>query len=92
MTSMKSSWKYHALLPWIEYKEEEEQEEEKREEMEKELALIKQEHWNKYLIVADEIIDGKWGNNPERKRSLNSCGYDYRFAQDIVNTICKYKK
>ena len=90
--SKKSAWKYHALLPWIEYKEEEEKEEEEREEMEKELALVKEEHWNKYLIVADEIIAGKWGNNPQRKKSLNNCGYDYRLAQDIVNTICKWDK
>lgn len=93
MASKNSAWKYHAYLPWIDYiEDEEEKEEEKRKEMEKELALVKEEHWEKYLIVADEIIDGKWGNNPERKRSLNSCGYDYRLAQDIVNTICKYKK
>ena len=91
-TSLKSAWKYHGMLPWIDYIEEEEKEEEKRKEMEKELALVKEEHWSKYLVLADEIIAGKWGVNPQRKKSLNSCGYDYRFAQDIVNTICKWDK
>lgn len=90
--SRNSAWKYHAMLPWIEYKEEQEEEEKEKEEMEKELALVKEEHWSKYLVVAQEIIDGKWGNNPQRKRALNNSGYDYRFAQDIVNTICKWKK
>ncbi len=91
-TSKKTPWAKHGKLPWIDYIEEEESEEEKRKEMEKELALVKEEHWNKYLVLADEIMKGKWGNNPQRKRSLNSCGYDYRFAQDIVNTICKWSK
>lgn len=88
--SKKSAWKYHGMLPWIDYIEDEkEKENEKEKEKEKELALIKEEYWEKYLKLANEIIAGKWGNNPQRKRSLNSCGYDYRFAQDIVNTLCK---
>lgn len=87
-----SAWKTHGMLPWINYIDEEEKEEEERKEMEKELALVKEEHWSKYLILAQEIIDGKWGNNPQRKKALNNCGYDYRYAQDIVNTICKFKK
>lgn len=81
-----SWWKHHAKLPWIDYTEE------KEKEMEKELEKVKEEAWNKYRNLAQEIIDGKWGNNPQRKRSLNSCGYDYRFAQDIVNVICKWEK
>lgn len=35
--------------------------------------------------LAREVIDGKWGVDPERKRALESCGYDYQAVQDRVN-------
>ena len=37
--------------------------------------------------VAREVIAGKWGNNPERKRRLENAGYDYRTVQATVNEI-----
>lgn len=41
--------------------------------------------WNKYMKVAKEIIDGKYGNGEERKKRLNVAGFDYELAQMIVN-------
>jgi hypothetical protein len=42
--------------------------------------------------VALEVIDGKWGNNPERKQKLISAGYDYEAVQKKVNEILSGKK
>lgn len=42
---------------------------------------------NKYLDVALEIIDGLWGNGEQRKVALTNAGYDYDFAQHIVNKL-----
>ena len=35
--------------------------------------------------IADEVIQGLWGNNPERKQRLEAAGYDYNAIQAIVN-------
>lgn len=35
--------------------------------------------------IAQEVIDGKWGNSPERKRRLTEAGYDYEAIQSLVN-------
>lgn len=35
--------------------------------------------------IANEVVQGKWGNNPERKQRLTDAGYDYNAIQDIVN-------
>ena len=35
--------------------------------------------------IADEVIAGKWGNQPERQQRLEDAGYNYRAVQDIVN-------
>lgn len=42
---------------------------------------------NKYLDLALEIIDGLWGNGEQRKVALTNAGYDYDFAQHIVNKL-----
>lgn len=39
--------------------------------------------------LADEVIAGKWGNYPERKKLLEGAGYSYRTIQDIVNAKLK---
>ena len=39
--------------------------------------------------LAQEVIDGKWGNGEERKKLLTSCGYDYSLVQAKVNEIVK---
>lgn len=35
--------------------------------------------------IANEVIQGKWGNGTERKNKLTSAGYNYIEIQDIVN-------
>ena len=35
--------------------------------------------------VAQEVIDGKWGNGDDRKAKLRAAGYDYATIQSIVN-------
>lgn len=35
--------------------------------------------------VAQEVIDGKWGNGDDRKSKLAGAGYDYATIQSIVN-------
>lgn len=42
--------------------------------------------------LAKEVIDGKWGNNPERKEKLTQAGYDYKVIQTRVNEILKSDK
>lgn len=36
--------------------------------------------------VADEVIAGNWGNNPQRRDSIIAAGYDYNAIQSIVNS------
>lgn len=42
--------------------------------------------------VAKEVIDGEWGNNPERKKALTEAGYDYDAVQKRVNEMLKDSK
>ena len=35
--------------------------------------------------LADEVINGDWGNQPERQKKLEAQGYNYQAVQDIVN-------
>lgn len=42
--------------------------------------------------LAKEVIDGKWGNNPERKKALTEAGYDYDAVQKRVNEMLKGDK
>ena len=37
--------------------------------------------------LAQEVIEGKWGNNEERKKKLEAAGYNYDEVQDRVNEI-----
>lgn len=36
-------------------------------------------------VIADEVIAGKWGNNPERAAKLKAAGYDAEAIQAVVN-------
>ena len=42
--------------------------------------------------VAKEVIDGKWGNNPGRKKKLTEAGYDYKEVQNKVNELLNANK
>ena len=37
--------------------------------------------------LAQEVLEGKWGNGNVRKERLELVGYDYRIVQDKVNEI-----
>ena len=37
--------------------------------------------------VAQEVKNGKWGNNPERKQRLEAAGYNYAEVQAAVNAL-----
>lgn len=37
--------------------------------------------------LAQEVLDGKWGNNPQRKENLIKAGYNYYKVQARVNEI-----
>jgi len=39
--------------------------------------------------IAQEVIDGLWGNNADRKKRLTEAGYDYNTIQKIVNELVK---
>ena len=36
--------------------------------------------------IADEVMNGMWGNGDERKKKLTEAGYDYNIIQSIVNS------
>lgn len=39
--------------------------------------------------IAQEVIDGKWGNGDERKKRLTEAGYNYSVIQAMVNEMVK---
>jgi len=41
--------------------------------------------------LAHEVLEGKWGNYPERKNRLESAGYNYRQVQNRVNELVSGK-
>lgn len=41
--------------------------------------------------VAIEVIEGKWGNSPQRKKRLSEAGYNYSEVQAKVNELLKKK-
>lgn len=42
--------------------------------------------------LAQEVLDGVWGDNPDRKRLLAAAGYDYNAVQARVNEIINSSK
>lgn len=40
-------------------------------------------------VIADEVIDGLWGNGDDRKNRLTKAGYNYKVIQAIVNEKLK---
>lgn len=39
------------------------------------------------LVIAKEVLEGKWGNGGERKKKLAEAGYNYDDIQGIVNAL-----
>ena len=46
---------------------------------------------NKYYEIANEVIDGKWGNGWNRQNALTGASYPYDIIQKIVNDIMDEK-
>lgn len=42
--------------------------------------------------LAQEVLDGKWGNGTDRKEHLTAAGYDYSAVQAKVNKLVKKQK
>lgn len=42
--------------------------------------------------IAQEVLDGKWGNDPQRRIALTSAGYNYALVRAKVNEIYKAKQ
>lgn len=42
--------------------------------------------------LAQEVLDGKWGNGEDRKKKLKAAGYDYDKVQAKVNALIKFRK
>ena len=38
-------------------------------------------------VIAQEVLDGKWGNGVERRERLTKAGYNYEKVQSIVNAL-----
>lgn len=43
-------------------------------------------------IIAQEVLDGKWGNEPQRRIDLINAGYNYALVKAKVNEIYKAKQ
>lgn len=41
--------------------------------------------------IANEVINGLWGNGDDRKKNLEAAGYDYAEIQKLVNALVKPK-
>lgn len=42
--------------------------------------------------LVEEVLDGKWGNDDDRKNRLTAAGYDYDEVQDAVNAKLESKE
>ena len=57
-----------------------------------ELLKCFDEYSLKYVKIATQIIDGKYGNGEERKKRLKEENIDVEFAQKLVNLLVNYVK
>lgn len=48
----------------------------------------KQETKKTVLEIANEVLQGKWGNGTDRKNRLEAAGYNYSEVQAKVNELC----
>ncbi|MCR5777246.1 MAG: Lyzozyme M1 (1,4-beta-N-acetylmuramidase) [Lachnospiraceae bacterium] len=64
------------------------------------IAYISESVWDGYTksskeidvdAIAQEVIDGKWGNGEDRKKRLTEAGYDYKVIQSRVNALLMQK-
>lgn len=41
-------------------------------------------------MIAQEVIEGKWGNGQDRKNRLTAAGYNYDEVQNYVNKLLSH--
>ena len=46
----------------------------------------------KDIMIAKEVLAGRWGNGEDRKTRLKNAGYDASHIQSIVNRLAKGEK
>ena len=74
----KSDWQKLAGIKSSDKKQEEKKKEEKKQEPSSKKSIE---------VIAQEVIDGKWGTGTDRKRKLENAGYNYNTVQNKVNDI-----
>lgn len=52
-------------------------------------AAVSNEKSKSTTDIAKEVIAGKWGNMPERKKMIEAAGYNYDSVRAIVNRLMK---
>lgn len=58
----------------------------------RDIELPKKENTKKDIdTIAKEVLDGKWGNSPDRKGNLEKQGYNYSEVQNAVNNLINNK-
>lgn len=61
-----------------------------RRKKERELFLTPEIGHKSYAVIAQEVMQGKWGDDkskPTRKERLTEAGYDYQAVQNIINKM-----
>jgi len=53
---------------------------------------VEEETGNTVSQIAQEVINGKWGNGEDRKKKLTAAGYDAEAVQAKVNELLAPKK
>ena len=53
------------------------------------ILAIKTQIPDEYIKTAEDVIEGKYGNYPERKTKLEQKGYNYELTQKIVNNLLR---
>lgn len=68
----RNDWQFWSLCPYISYNNEDS-------------AKPTEETKKSVEEIANEVINGLWGVNPERRAKLTAAGYDYNAVQKLVN-------
>lgn len=55
----------------------------------KPVESVKEHSENDIKAIARRVINGEFGNYPERKTALEALGYNYSVVQSVVNEMCK---
>lgn len=86
----KGRWTHNGLMTkWIDYTVKSEIENGLDHSVDPDILTPNKPKRKTYDEIADEVIAGKWGTMPNRKKNLEAAGYDYNKVQPLVNTKMK---